>query len=151
MQPDNEAVSPYCPGGAAGNLSRKGVLGSGRSRERTQTKTILICDDEPSVRELLRIVLGAEYEIDEASDGSEALDLVRELEPDLVMMPGRSGLDVLAEMRADPALAGIPVIVITAWDHVQPDVLAAGADRFFLKPFEAEELKAAVAELLEEA
>ncbi len=107
------------------------------------------------MRELLRIVLGAEYEIDEASDGSEALDLVRELEPDLVvldvMMPGRSGLDVLAEMRADPVLAGIPVIVITAWDHVQPDVLAAGADRFFLKPFEAEELKAAVAELLEEA
>ena len=88
-----------------------------------------------------------------AFTGSDDNELVRELEPDLVvldvMMPGRSGLDVLAEMRSDPALAEIPVIVITAWDHVQPDVLAAGADRFFLKPFEAEDLKAAVAELLE--
>jgi CheY-like chemotaxis protein len=130
-------------------------LGPGRSRERTQTKTILICDDEPSVRELLRILLGAEYEIDEASDGAEALELMRELEPDLVildvMMPGRSGLDVLGEIREDPAFAGIPVIVVTAWDHMQPDAVAAGADRFFLKPFEADDLKTAVAELLEES
>ena len=130
-------------------------MGPGRSRERTQTKTILICDDEPSVRELLRILLGAEYEIDEASDGAEALELMRELEPDLVildvMMPGRSGLDVLGEIREDPAFAGIPVIVVTAWDHMQPDAVAAGADRFFLKPFEAEDLKTAVAELLEES
>jgi CheY-like chemotaxis protein len=130
-------------------------LGPGRSRERTLTKTILICDDEPSVRELLRIVLGADYEIDEASDGAEALELMRDVEPDLVildvMMPGRSGLDVLAEIREDPVVGSTPVVVVTAWDHMEADAVAAGADRFFLKPFEADELKAAVAELLEAA
>jgi len=104
------------------------------------------------VRELLKIVLGDDYEIGEAADGVEALELVRKLRPDVVvldaMMPGQTGLQVLSEVRRDPGLADTPVIMITAWDHVELAAREAGADRFLLKPFAAEELRAAVEELL---
>jgi len=124
-------------------------LGSGRNRERA---SVLVCDDEPGVRELLKIVLGGDYEVGEAADGVEALELVRKLEPDVVvmdvMMPGQTGLQVLAELRGDPGLAGTPVIMISAWDHVELAARAAGADRFLVKPFDAGELRAAVEELL---
>jgi DNA-binding response OmpR family regulator len=104
------------------------------------------------MRELLKIVLGMDYEVSEAANGHEALELVRKLEPDIVvldvMMPGRTGLDVLAQVRGDPDLAGTPVIMITAWDHVEPVARAAGADRFMLKPFDGDEVRAAVEELL---
>ncbi len=106
------------------------------------------------MRELLKIVLGGDYEVGEAADGVEALELVRELEPDVVvldvMMPGRTGLQVLAELRGDPGLAGTPVIMISAWDHVEPAARAAGADRLLVKPFDAGELRAAVGELLKD-
>lgn len=120
--------------------------------QRRDQARILVCDDEPSMRELLKVVLGRDYEVGEASDGVQALELVRKLEPDLlvldVMMPGQTGLQVLAAVRGDPGLADTPVIMITAWDHVEPAARAAGADRFLLKPFDAEELREAVEELL---
>ena len=129
-------------------------LGLGRSNgEPMPTKTILVCDDEPAMRELLRIVLAADYDVDEAADGVEVLERIREREPDLlvldVMLPGRSGLEVLAELRRDPAHAETPVIVITAWDHVEEGARAAGADLFLLKPFGPDELRGAVAQLLD--
>lgn len=127
------------------------MLGSGRNRHKAR---ILVCDDEPGVRELLKIVLSDDYEVGEAADGVEALELVRRLEPDVVvldvMMPGQTGLQVLTEVRRDPGLADTPVIMITAWDHMERAARAAGADRFLLKPFGAAELRAAVEELLNE-
>jgi CheY-like chemotaxis protein len=124
-------------------------LASGGNRQQPR---VLVCDDEPSMRELLKIVLSRDYEVGEAADGFEALELVRKLEPDVVvldvMMPGQTGLQVLDEVRRDPALAHTHVIMITAWDHVEPAARAAGADRFLLKPFDAEELRKAVEELL---
>jgi CheY-like chemotaxis protein len=121
--------------------------GGGRARAR-----ILVADDEPSLREFLRIVLGEDYEVIEAANGLEALDLARELPPDLfvldVMMPGRSGLEVLAEVRRDPSLAETPVIMITAWDDVQAHGLASGAELVLTKPFDPEDLRTAVERLL---
>jgi CheY-like chemotaxis protein len=115
-------------------------------------KTILICEDEEALRELIRAILGSRYRYGEAADGQEALELARELQPDLVildlMLPGRSGLDVLAALREDTPNGHTPVVVVTAWSHAQEAVLAAGADRFLGKPFEPEELQAAVEELL---
>jgi putative two-component system response regulator len=114
--------------------------------------TILVCDDDPSLRELVRAVLGNRYRFVEAADGSEALELARELPPDLivldVMLPGVSGIEVLEALHADPALAAIPVVVITAWSHAELDAELAGADRFVRKPFDPDALSTAVEELL---
>ena len=116
------------------------------------TATILVCDDDPSLRELVRAVLGPRYRFVEAADGAEALALAREDRPDLVvldvMLPGLSGIEVLEELRTDNGLSSIPVVVITAWSHAELDAQVAGADRFVSKPFDPDELSTAVEELL---
>jgi len=117
---------------------------------------ILLCDNEQSLRTLMRASLdGLGHEIHEATTGDEGLRLARELAPDLVlldmMMPGRSGLEVLQELRADPSFADTAVVMVTA--RVQADdreaAMAAGADGFLLKPFRPAELVALVSELLD--
>jgi CheY-like chemotaxis protein len=117
------------------------------------SKTILICDDEPTLRELVRASLDGGYEFVEASDGVVALQLARELAPDAVildlMLPRLSGLKVLAEMRAEEDLRDIPVLVITAWNDTEEAAFAAGADRFLAKPFHPDDLRTAVEALLE--
>jgi CheY-like chemotaxis protein len=112
-------------------------------------KTILICDDEPALRELVRASIGDGYLFAEAGDGASALDLAREVNPDVVildlMLPRLSGLEVLARLNADEQLRAVPVIVITAWNETREDVLAAGAADFVTKPFEPDRLREAVA------
>lgn len=119
--------------------------------------TILICDDEAVLRELVRASLSERrFRLVEARSGDEALELAREHRPDLIvidmMMPGRSGLDVLGEVRADPELAATPVILLTARAQVADRAAAeaAGADRFVAKPFSPQALVAVIDELLAE-
>jgi CheY-like chemotaxis protein len=113
---------------------------------------ILVCDDEPTLRELVRAVLGPGYRFVEAADGREALAVAHDVEPDLivldVMLPGLSGIEVLDELRRDERLAKTPVVVITAWSHTEAEVLTAGADAFVSKPFDPDDLSHAVEELL---
>jgi DNA-binding response OmpR family regulator len=115
---------------------------------------ILVVDDEPPLRELVIVTLGDRYACDEAVDGDAALEQLRKQEYNLVMldvmMPGRSGIDVLRAMRADEALRDIPVIVMSAWQSSQDidAALAAGADGFLPKPFRVEELDSTVREVL---
>ena len=115
-------------------------------------KTILVCEDEAHLRELVRAAIGSDYRFEEVTDGREALERARELRPDLVvldlMLPGKSGIDVLAELRAECATRNTPVVVISAWSDVEAAALAAGATRFVGKPFEPIELKAIVDRLL---
>ena len=119
---------------------------------RDAAATILVCDDDPSLRELVRAVLGPGYRFVEAADGVEALTLAREEPPELivldVMLPGLSGIEVLEELRTDDELKSIPVVVITAWSHAEIDAQVAGADRFVSKPFDPDDLSNAVEELL---
>ena len=116
--------------------------------------TLLICDDEDVLRELIRATLDAHYTLVEASNGDEALRCARERRPDLIlldmMMPGRSGLHVLAELRSDAKLADVPVIMLTARTQAADRETAAraGADRFLAKPFSPRELISVVDELL---
>ncbi len=82
-------------------------------------RTVLVCDDEAVLRALVRATLeGDGYAIVEARDGNEALERAREARPDVIlldlMMPGRTGLDTLAELRADAELAEVPVVMLTA-------------------------------------
>ena len=116
--------------------------------------TILICEDEPSLRELMRISLPGEYDFAEAGDVAEAIELVDSVRPDLVlldvMMPGGSGLSVLEHVRNAPEMKETPVIVVSAFaadrDHLA--AFEAGASGFLKKPFDPDELESLVNELL---
>lgn len=114
---------------------------------------MLICEDDPALREFLRVALDGDYRFAETGDGLEAVKVAREIRPDIVlldvMLPGQSGLDALRQIRADDALQDTPVIVMTAFSDVRSsDVEAAGADSFLNKPFDPLELVEAVEALL---
>ncbi len=116
--------------------------------------TVLICDDEEVLRALVRATLDAErHSVFEASDGDEALDQARRVLPDVIlldmMMPGKTGLDVLSELRREPQLAKTPVVMLTARTQAADRDAAAlaGATRFLAKPFRPSELAASVDEL----
>jgi two-component system phosphate regulon response regulator PhoB len=118
-------------------------------------RKLLIADDEPGIRSLVRVTLQSDrYEIVEAGDGEEALALSRQHLPDLllldVMMPKRSGLDVCRILKDDPTTAGITVILLTARagasDIKQGE--EAGSDGYFMKPFSPVELMRKVNDVL---
>lgn len=117
---------------------------------------ILICDNEEILRALVRATLDeGGYELVEARDGDESLALARSHRPDVVvldmMMPGRTGVEVLRALRADPDLAGTRVVMLTAraGEADRETAAAAGADRFVPKPFSPLELAAVVEDLVE--
>jgi DNA-binding response OmpR family regulator len=115
----------------------------------------LIVEDEDTLRELIIVTLGEAFACEEAIDAESALARLRAAPPDLMLldiaMPGRSGIDVLREMRADPDLQRVPVCVVSAWQSPR-DVAAAleaGADRFLAKPFRVDELASVARSLVE--
>lgn len=115
---------------------------------------ILIVEDHPTMREAMRLVLEGEgFDIDEASDGAQALSAVREEPPDLVLLdmsiPGVSGPDVLAAVKSDPGTSEVRVIVVTATgEEGRAAAMAGGADHYFTKPFSPIALLQAVEEVL---
>jgi CheY-like chemotaxis protein len=117
-------------------------------------QTILICDDEANLRELMRISLDPGYEFAEAADGTEAIELAEQLKPDLmlldVMMQGTSGLDVIEHLRKHPDLAETPIVVVSAFaaDSDRRAAYDAGATEFLKKPFDPEALSSLVESLL---
>ena len=88
-------------------------------------KTVLVVDDEPNVRKYLQTILeDAEFKVLTAADGEEALAIIREQRPDFIsldlIMPRKSGHKVLFELKRDPALSKIPVLLVTA--HAQTEL-----------------------------
>jgi DNA-binding response OmpR family regulator len=122
-----------------------------------EDRTILVVDDEPPLRELIRVSLGDRFAFAEAGDADGAWAEAQLRRPDLVvldiMLPGRSGLELLRQFKADADLARVPVVVLSAWQSETDarDALDAGADAFFAKPFAPDELARVVDVLLEEA
>lgn len=117
--------------------------------------TLLVCDDEPALRELVRAALAeADHEVFEAQNGAESIRLAKELRPDVVILdmvlPDRSGLDVLAELHRDSALAATRVILCTAHtvSLAGDGARGLGADRYLPKPFSPRQLAAVVDELV---
>ena len=117
-------------------------------------KTVLICEDDSNLRTLVRLALGNGYGFVEAADADGALEQLERRRPDLIvldlMLPGRSGFELLREIRGADGGEAIPVIVISAWSHSDAAAVEAGADRFVPKPFDPEVLRTTADELLEE-
>ncbi|WP_342352063.1 response regulator [Actinoplanes philippinensis] len=111
---------------------------------------VLVVDDNPDMRDYLERLLGAAWTVVVASDGEQALRTARRDPPDLiladVMMPRMDGFALLHEIRADPALAGTPVVLLTARAGEETAIggLLAGADDYVVKPFAARELVARI-------
>jgi DNA-binding response OmpR family regulator len=116
---------------------------------------VLVADDDADIRQLVTFRLErAGYEVVEAADGEQALEVCGQVRPDLavldVMMPKLTGYDVTRRIREDEALRSMPVILLTA--RVQESDVAqgfdAGADDYIKKPFSPQELRARVQAIL---
>ena len=114
-------------------------------------KTILVADDDPDLRDILRSVLEPSgYQVHEAPDGESALQAVRQAPPDLLivdyMMPRLTGPQVCERLRQDMVLRHVPIIMLTGKSEVHDKVhgINAGADDYLTKPFEPQELLARV-------
>ncbi len=116
--------------------------------------TILIADDHDDNRELLKLLLlGAGYEVKEASDGSECLMLARSEHPDLIVMdlsmPVMDGWGVFRELRADERTRAIPCMAVTAHAELNRiQALEAGFNAYLSKPFKGDVLLKMVASLV---
>ncbi len=117
---------------------------------------ILVVDDDRAVREALRRALAlADYEVQLAEDGEQALERIAQAVPDAVVLdvglPGMDGLEVCAAVRR--VGSRVPILMLTARDQVDDriDGLDAGADDYMIKPFDVGELKARLRALLRRA
>jgi DNA-binding response OmpR family regulator len=119
------------------------------------TQTVLIADDEPNILVSLEFLMQREgHPVLLARDGDEALAMIREHRPALVlldvMMPGKTGFEVCQAVRADEALAAVRILLLTAKGR-ETDVahgLGVGADAYMTKPFSTKELAERVRTLL---
>jgi DNA-binding response OmpR family regulator len=111
---------------------------------------ILICDDELPLRELIKAVLGDRYRYIEAEDVHQAEAVLKHQNPEAIvldiMLPGKSGIEFLADLRSRGEALSIPVIVVSAWQsaHDEQAALGAGADAFIGKPFDPKDLATVV-------
>jgi response regulator RpfG family c-di-GMP phosphodiesterase len=116
---------------------------------------ILIVDDEPGGRDALEsLLLNQGYQLALASNGIETLSIARTINPDLIlldiMMPGMDGFEVCRQLRADPRIAEVPVIMVTALDDRDSRLqgIEVGADDFVTKPIDRGELRTRVRSIL---
>jgi len=123
---------------------------------RSGGRRILVVDDEPHIRRVLQAMLGREgFDVILASDGAEGLRLLESGNIDLVIldliMPGATGLEVLAKIRTHRERPDMPVIILTAkgQDADREAAFAGGADDFLTKPFSPRKLIARIREILD--
>lgn len=116
---------------------------------------VLIVDDDPAALRMIEYIFDrADYEVYLAATGPEALSKAGEAKPDLVildvMMPDVTGLEVCQRLRAQPALARLPIIMLSAKDQLEDKVngFEAGADDYVSKPVDPQELLARAKALL---
>lgn len=123
----------------------------------TEKKKILISDDNPDIRKILVMRLEINgYEVEEAYDGEEAVEKIREGDVDLVvldlMMPKLSGFEVCRMIKFDENYKDLPIVVLSALDQQgdREKAIAAGADAYFIKPFDLDLLLSKISSLLSE-
>ncbi len=119
---------------------------------------VLLIEDEPNIIEAIRFLLTREgWTVDTHSDGADAVEVVLQASPDLVildmMLPGKSGMEILRDLRDRSELANMPILMLTARGQSRDRDMAerAGANRFMTKPFSNAEVLTAVRDLLAQA
>ncbi|MGR3452675.1 response regulator transcription factor [Pseudooceanicola sp.] len=117
-------------------------------------KTVLVIEDEPNIIEAIGFILSRDgWRVATHSNGVDAVEAVRRRDPDLVildvMLPGRSGYDILRDLRAGEGTADLPVLLLTARGQTKDREMAEsyGASRFMTKPFSNAEVLEAVRDL----
>ncbi|MFY9210898.1 MAG: response regulator [Aestuariivita sp.] len=122
------------------------------------SRKVLLIEDEPNIIEAIRFLLSRDgWSVHTHANGADAVEKVNRVAPDLLvldmMLPGRSGMDILRDLRSNPATEGLPVLMLTARGQTRDRDMAekAGANRFMTKPFSNTEVLEAVRELLAEA
>jgi signal transduction histidine kinase/CheY-like chemotaxis protein len=155
-QPYIEEALRWLPHGAEGNEPSDDIAGDllpDRLRaltEDAERATVLVADDNADMREYLARLLTTHYDVMTVADGAEALSAIRRRRPDLllsdVMMPGLDGLALVRAVRADQALADIPIVLLSAraGEEASVEGLDVGADDYLVKPFSAREMIARV-------
>lgn len=115
---------------------------------------VLLIEDEPNIIEAIRFILSRDgWAVDVHSDGATAVEAVAARGPDLiildVMLPNRSGYDILADLRAQPDTKELPVLMLTARGQTKDREMAEryGVSRFMTKPFSNSEVLSSVREL----
>ncbi|MFN3645773.1 MAG: response regulator transcription factor [Gemmobacter sp.] len=121
-------------------------------------KHVLLIEDEPNISEAIRFILTRDgFRVSCHDQGGDALEVVRAERPDALildaMLPGRTGYDILRDLRAEPATAALPVLMLTARGQGRDRELAAaaGASGFMAKPFSNADVLASVRALLGQA
>ena len=121
-------------------------------------KRIVLVEDEPNIIEAISFILSrAGWNVSTHANGETALEAIRRAAPDAVlldvMLPGRSGYDILRDLRADPDLRGLPVLMLTARGQKKDRELAGslGVTRFMTKPFSNSELLSTLDEIAGDA
>ena len=119
------------------------------------SKTVLLVEDEPNIIEAISFILSRDgWRVATHSNGVDAVQAIRTRRPDLVildvMLPGRSGYDILRDLRGGEETADLPVLMLTARGQSRDRELAeaAGASRFMTKPFSNADVLEAVNELV---
>lgn len=119
-------------------------------------KRVLLIEDEPNIIEAISFILSRDgYTVHTHEDGETAFDKVMATPPDMiildVMLPGRSGFDILRDLRGDARTATLPVLMLTARGQNKDRELAQqlGADHFMTKPFSNTEVRDYVRAVLE--
>lgn len=114
-------------------------------------KRVLLIEDEPNIIEAIRFVLTRDgWQVQTHSEGATALRRIIEDRPDVVildvMLPGKSGFDILSDLRAEPGFADLPVLLLTAKGQAADRARAerSGASGFMTKPFSNAEMVASV-------
>lgn len=117
-------------------------------------KQVLLVEDEPNIIEAVGFILSRDgWAVATHANGETAMAEIARVQPEVlildVMLPGRSGFDILEELRAAPGLQALPVLMLTARGQEKDRVLAQrlGATRFMTKPFSNTELLQAVREI----
>jgi PAS domain S-box-containing protein len=156
-QPFIEEALRWLPeaGGARERVSEEGVILVPAAAGGGERPHILLADDNADMRDYVRHLLGARYEVETVTDGEAALAAIDRRLPALVladiMMPRVDGQALLARLRADPRTRTLPIILVSAraGEEARMEGLAAGADDYLIKPFSARELASRIGSTLQ--
>lgn len=114
-------------------------------------RSVVLVEDELNIAEAIRFLLSNEgWRVQTIANGGSAVDVIRKSQPELVMLdvmlPGKSGFEILQELRADPLFEHLPVLMLTARGQGRDREMAekAGVSRFMTKPFSNTEMLEAV-------